>query len=190
VTASALSDNKIDIHVSVTINTHGSLAAPSNLSPAVLPLPAALTPVPSLSGVSCTLADLKKHRSQSRHLVVASASSAPHLPFHVTNSQSPFLFPAAEKTSSENNSPVPASLANVITDNEVKRLGNEQIVFFIWSIGVSIINYFYFLNICFRLKMESRVTPTPLPINPCQFILHFPMSINPCCRNFKARRPN
>ena len=180
-TASALSDNKIDIHVSVTINTHGSLAAPSNLSPAVLPLPAALTPVPSLSGVSCTLADLKKHRSQSRHLVVASASSAPHLPFHVTNSQSPFLFPAAEcKTSSENNSPVPASLANVITDNEVKRLGNEQIVvFFICNIGVATFNYFYFLNICFRLKMESRVTPTPLPVNPCRR-----------CRNSKARRPN
>ncbi len=109
VTASALSDNKIDIHVSVTINAHpASLtaaappASPSSSSSApppppapsasVLALPASLNPVPStLSGVACTLADLKKHRAQTRHLLpstvggggvggVGSASSPPSPP--------------------------------------------------------------------------------------------------------------
>ena len=109
VTASSLSDNKIDIHVSVTINTTNGSLSPAVL-PLPLPLPAALNPlnplnalhplhplnplahqplnpVPSLSGVSCTLADLKKQRSQSR-VLVASPSAL------VANSQPAcFLFP-------------------------------------------------------------------------------------------------
>jgi len=83
VTASTLRDNKIDIHVSVTINT----STPS-VSPVLPAVPASL----SVSGVACTLADLKRHRSQSRILVTP--SQLPVAPCSVNSLQSAFLFPA------------------------------------------------------------------------------------------------
>lgn len=90
-TASAVSDNTIDIHVSVTINTMNGgrfvpSQNPSSLSSVVplpvplpvatsTPMPAVLYPVPSLSGGACTLADLKKQRSLFRVGVFESLDS-------------------------------------------------------------------------------------------------------------------
>ena len=84
VTASTLRDNKIDIHVSVTINT-----STPNVSPVLPAVPTSL----SVSGVACTLADLKKHRSQSR-VLVTTPSQLPVAPCSVNSLQSAFLFPA------------------------------------------------------------------------------------------------
>ena len=91
VTASTLRDNKIDIHVSVTINTS---ASPLPLPPPSPPTPTALS-VSAVSGVSCTLADLKKQRSQSHPCSLSKKSLA---------LQNAFVFPCkVDGTSNEFN---------------------------------------------------------------------------------------
>lgn len=116
-TASALNDNTIDIRVSVTINAlnpNGSRMAPAPPPPQPMPpplnapspaspppvahslmppfLPNVLHSVPSLSGGSCTLADLKRQRSQYR--IVGQDGSRKQNP--ILNS---FIFPALEMPS-------------------------------------------------------------------------------------------
>ena len=120
-TASALSDNKIDIHVSVTISTNGNLA--SNMSSIASPmLPSVLSPVPSLSGVSCTLADLKKQRSQSRTIVVTAPVSNS---CSVTNS--PFIFTELE-THNDSNGNSSTGLAHVDKDSHKVNKGILMLV--------------------------------------------------------------
>ena len=127
-TASAVSDNTIDIHVSVTINTMngGRFVPPPPTSvssvlplPVTLPasssspLPAVLYPVPSLSGGACTLADLKKQRSLYRVGVfesIDSPNSTTRLKSNVSSSS--FIFPSAELTSSGNVSNGNSSASN------------------------------------------------------------------------------
>ena len=122
VTASTLRDNKIDIHVSVTINTSTPSVSPALPALPALPVPPAVPPAfLSVSGVACTLADLKRHRSQSR-ILVTTPSQLPVAPCSVNSLQSAFPFPAvgtlnetangvsssSTSSSTNNSAPLPA----------------------------------------------------------------------------------
>lgn len=122
-TTSALNDNTIDIHVSVTINTlsggsrvstNQSGPTSNSVGPPVIPLPltlslpssslpAALNNVPSISGGACTLADLKKQRAQSRIGLVG--SSTPNNPQNSNNVLSSLpiscIFPVTEEVTND-----------------------------------------------------------------------------------------
>ena len=130
-TTSALSDNTIDIHVSVTINTSSGSRVSTNQSTTnsgptpIIPLPltlslpssplsAALNSVPSLSGGACTLADLKKQRARSRIGLVG--STTPNNPQSnscvLNNVPISCIFPATEEVSNDvGNGHTPTTIA-------------------------------------------------------------------------------